>query len=194
MKSCYVLTVETNLVEPSKKNGEQVYKRNVKVFEDFDTAKTGMRSLIKEFATTKNELFDGNGNVLGFEEDFECAIEEAEEFEESEVVLETLRSTPQILRKYFLGDEITFSDEFYEEFDTAEFEVSEDLTGWCKLNIESFDIPFRLIDISTPPFMQINSFIMDNPEKVYVFRIRSACEEWEQPSFIQLELRKVEIE
>ena len=50
-------------------------------------------------ATTTNELFDGNGNVLGFEEDFECAIEEAEEFEESEIILETLRSTPQILRK-----------------------------------------------------------------------------------------------
>ncbi len=194
MKSCYVLTVETNLVEPSKKSGEQVYKRDIKVFEDFDTAKTGMRSLIKEFATTKNELFDGNGNVLGFEEDFECAIEEAKEFEESEVVLETLRSTPQILRRYFLGDKITFSDEFYEEFDTAEFEISEDLTGWSKLYIERFDIPFRLIDIPTPPFMQINSFIMDNPEKVYVLRIHSACEEWEQPSFIQLELRKVEIE
>ncbi len=194
MKSCYVLTAETNLAESNKKSGEQVYKRNVKVFEDFDSAKTGMRSLIKEFATTKSELFDGNGNVLGFEEEFEYAIEEAEEFEESEVVLETLRNTPQILRKYCLGDKISFDEKFYAEFKTTEFEISEDLTGWCYLNTKRFDIPFRLVDIPTPPFMQINSFIMDDPEKLYIFRIRSACEEWEQPSFIQIELRKVDVE
>lgn len=197
MKSYYLLTVETNLTKTIAKlnTKEKAYERFFKVFEDFESAKTSMRSVLKDFATSENDLFDGNGNVIGFDEDFEQAIEEAEDLYESEVEVDILKNTPEILKSFFLGDAISFSDEFYEEIGITDFEISEDLTGWEQIyDTEREVIPFRFCDIFTPPFMQINAFEMEDPEKTYVVRLRSGCEEWEQPAFIQLELRKIDME
>ncbi len=68
MKSIYVLTVENNLTKQDQCDTEyKNYERDIKVYTDFESAKTGMRSIIKEFATSKNDIFDGNGNIIGFD-------------------------------------------------------------------------------------------------------------------------------
>lgn len=199
MKSTYVLTAETNLTTQSERNTDvKTYERDIKVFTDFESAKTGMLSVIKEFATSKNEIFDGNGSVVGFDEEFEYALEEAEElYDESDNVLEYITNTSEILKSHFLGEEVSFSDEFFEEFGTCDFEISDDCSGWSDIPLNltgEFCLPFRLYQTFNPPFMQVNTFDMSDPEKTYVIRIRSACEEWDQPAFIYLELRKVNVE
>lgn len=198
MKSTYVLTVETNLTKMLRGDCEvKVYEKDIKVFTDFESAKTGMRSIIKEFATTKNDIFDGNGSIIGFDEEFECAVEEAKFFDYSESAFEYINNIPQILKSYFLGDEVSFSDIFYEEFLTCDFEMSDDCSGWSDIPLKltgEFCLPFRLYGNFNPPLMQINTFDMSDPDKTYVIRIRSACEEWDQTAFIYLELRKVNVE
>lgn len=198
MKSTYVLTVETNLTkEPKRTTGIKAYERDIKVFTDFESAKTGMRSIIKEFATSKNDIFDGNGSIIGFDEEFERAVEEAKFFDYSESAFEYINNIPQILKSYFLGDEVSFSDIFYEEFLTCDFEISDDCSGWSDIPLKltgEFCLPFRLYGNFNPPLMQINTFDMSDPDKTYVIRIRSACEEWDQTAFIYLELRKVNVE
>ncbi len=199
MKSTYVLTVETNLTRQSQRGTDiKSCERDIKVFEDFESAKTGMRSAIKEFATSENDIFDGNGSVVGFDEDFGNALEEAEfMYDDSDSVLEYIKNTPEILKSHFLGDEVSFSDEFFEEFRTCDIEISDDCSGWSTIPLKltgEFCLPFRLYQTFSPPFMQVNTFDMSDPDKTYVIRIRNACEEWEQPAFIYLELRKVNVE
>ena len=66
MDSCYVLIKETNLdplggrKEPSATRAA----KTIKVFNDFENAKQQMRSILKAYATSNNELFDGKGNIL----------------------------------------------------------------------------------------------------------------------------------
>lgn len=192
MKSCYVLVEETNL---RKAIGlDKIPERTFRVFSDFETAKKGMRSAIKALATHRNGLFDGYGYIKGFRRDLEAMIEE---YLDCEDVVEILEKTPEMMKAYFLGEDENkiFDKKFFDVFDTCEFELSDFESGWfaSDLNIEREIVPFNFNHSYNPLFMQINSFCMDNPEKVYVFRIRGACDNYEQPRFVHLELRKVKV-
>lgn len=199
MKSCYVLIEETNLKNQIRDKG--ISERNTRVFSDFESAKNGMRSLIREYATTENKLFDKDGNVKGLKDSLQDAQAEyeADYGDECEYdMLELFSATPDILRNYFLGEEIKVDDAFLNNMNKLEFELSEYRSGWLEswMNIDTDrDLcPYRLHSLYHFFFMQINSFEMDDPEKVYVCRIHSACEEWDQPDYLYLELRKVEME
>lgn len=199
MKSCYVLTELTNL----KNHNRNHYRldKTIRVFEDFESAKVCMRSAIKELALSKNDLFDGEGNLIGFDEEFENIIEEekylCEEVSESFFNF-YIKNIPAILTVYFLGEDIPFDDKFYKYFDTPNFRINELGSGWdyypssTDLYFES--IPFRLFNMPKYPFIQINAFEMNDPEKTYITRIHSGCEEWDQPAFFHIELRKIDIE
>ena len=195
MKSCYVLIEETNLRKPPKFGLDKIPERTFRVFSDFETAKKGMRYAIKVHATHRNGLFDGYGYIRGFRRDWDKIIEE---YLDCDDVVEIFKKTPEMMKAYFLGEDENkiFDKKFFDVFDTCEFELSDCNCGWfaSDLNIEREIVPFNFFYYYNPLFMQINSFCMDNPEKVYVFRIRGACDNCEQPRFVHLELRKVYIE
>ncbi len=146
MKSTYVLTVETNLTKKLRGNFiRKVYEKNIRVFEDFEVARTSMLSVIEEFAKSENDIFDGYGNFIGFDEEFKCAIEEAEEmYDESDNLLEYVKNAPDILVSHFLGVEVHFSDEFFEEFGACDFEISDVYSGWCDISFSWSDPPQSL--------------------------------------------------
>lgn len=194
MKSCYLLIEETNLRKPIGFGLDNIPERTFRVYSDFETAKKTMRYVIKVHATHRNGLFDGYGYIKGLRRNLEAIIEE---YLDCEDVVEILDKTPEMLKAYFLGEDENkiFDKKFFDVFDTAEFELSDCNSGWfaSDLNIEREIVPFNFNYFHNPLFMQINSFCMDDPEKVYVFRIRGECNNCEQPRFVHLELRKVKV-
>ena len=195
MKSCYVLIEETNLRKPPKFGLDKIPERTIRVFSDFETAKKGMRSAIKALATRRNGLFDGYGYIKGVRRNLEAVIEE---YLDCDDVVEMLDKTPEMLKAYFLGEDENkiFDKKFFDVFDTYEFELSDCNSAWftSDLNIEREIVPFNFNYFRNPLFMQINCFCMDDPEKVYVFRIRGECDNCKQPRFVHLELRQVIVE
>lgn len=193
MKSCYVLITETN-IKNAMDPDEGTPERTTRVFEDFEAAKKAMRTTLKEFSYTDNGLFDGNGNVVGFEEDW---IEVFEEYAYDEDKEKIFNATPGMLRAYFSGEEVTFDETFLKKFEDKEFDLSEDFNGWLsydKIDTDRGVLPFGWPDDYHWMLIQINSFCMDDPDNVYICRIRSSCDEWDLPKYLYLELRKIEIE
>lgn len=191
MKSCYVLITENNVRITNGRTGTP--ERTTRVFEDFETAKKAMRTTLKEFSHTDNGLFDGNGNVAGFEEEWMEIFEVYAYDEDKEMIF---KATPGMLRAYFSGEEVIFDETFLKNFSANEFALDEDYNGWnfCEVDTDRDVLPFGRPYNYHWMLIQINSFRMDNPDDVYVCRVRSSCEEWELPKYLYLELRKIEIE
>lgn len=203
MTTCYVLIKETNL-DPvgGKKQADSLRAaKTVNVFSDFENAKQQMRTILKEYATKKSDLFDGNGNILHLD-DFlnDCLFDEDMDMEETDIS----NPLPEILKSYFLNEEPDDIETFdmyakYGIIIDADFGVMQ-LSGDSKYEnhisgIDWYNIPTPNSEYEiTPIHIAINSFYMDDPEKTYVCRIEGQFEEWDNPFFLYLELRKVDIE
>lgn len=63
MHDKWKLTVKTSL--PGACSGRRKLKTKVFTFDSFDSARTALRSQLREFAFSENEMFDGNGHIIG---------------------------------------------------------------------------------------------------------------------------------
>lgn len=213
MNSCYVLIKETNLDTFGYKNQTNPYSatKTVRVFSDFENAKQHMQNILKEYAGKKNNLFDGNGNILHLEDYLNFCLEE-DELDEDEA--DIYCQLPQILRTYFLNEApdgayfLNVDPETMVAFETyAKYGIILDEDFGVRplrndsnyeselLHINPYNIPTPNPEYEiTPVRFAINSFYMDNPEKTYVCRIEGEYENWDKPYFFYLELRKIDIE
>lgn len=61
-KIIWTLIIKTSLPNVTKSKDD--LKLNVFCFDDFEEAKKALREKLKEFAYSKNSMFDGNGNII----------------------------------------------------------------------------------------------------------------------------------
>ena len=82
MKEVWVLSVKTSLPEVCMNSND--LETSFMVFESFEKGKEEFRKIVKEYAFSKNAMFDGEGNIIHFKnyademmdeefvDDFEC--------------------------------------------------------------------------------------------------------------------------
>lgn len=63
MHDKWKLTVKTSL--PGACSGRRKLKTKVFTFDSFDSARTALRSQLREFAFSENAMFDGDGHIIG---------------------------------------------------------------------------------------------------------------------------------
>lgn len=213
MNSCYVLIKETNLdiLVPDKKPNPYRVTKTIKAFNDFETGKQQMHSILKSYATSKNPLFDGNGNILNLNlydyinhflgQKYEALYDE----EEREEQRKRYSQLPNMLRSYLLNEEPT-DTELLTLYKNHGLTISEmfGLT-YQQPNFTNPFIPPDCWDYTIPRlnfdfepasvYLRIDPyFYMDNPEETYVCYIEGEYEIGDVPFFLHLELKKVDIE
>lgn len=62
----WVLSVKTSLPEVSY--GIENLKSTVTCYDTFEKARDAMRKILKEYAFSENEMFDGEGNIISFDD------------------------------------------------------------------------------------------------------------------------------
>lgn len=183
------------------------------VFSDFEKAKRDMLRLIRAHARSDNGLFDGDGNIVGFNEYlFEIDEEErwspepktAEEvsfyrfwtenhggYENTESAYAKIAAVPELLRDWLLEE----SD--FTPFDIPEGGFTDSMIGVKaspeQISVEGVDDgPCNGID----PCIRINTFKMDDPDKEYQFCVRNTFEErFDEPEYyVYIDLMKVEVD
>ena len=64
MKNTWVLSIRTSLPKVCESAGE--LKTYVFVFESFEEARFALRRALKNYAFSKNSMFDGRGHIVHF--------------------------------------------------------------------------------------------------------------------------------
>ena len=183
------------------------------VYSDFEKAMRDMLRLIRAHARSDNGLFDGDGNIVGFNEYlYEIDEEErwspepktAEEasfyrfwtenhggYENTESAYAKIAAVPELLRDWLLEE----SD--FTPFDIPEGGFTDSMIGVKaspeQISVEGVDDgPCNGID----PCIRINTFKMDDPDKEYQFCVRNTFEErFDEPeTYVYIELMKVEVD
>ena len=197
-------------VQPLKKGQTST---GVWVYSDFEKAKADMLRLIRAHARSDNGLFDGDGNIVGFneylyeideEERWSPEPETAEQavfyrlrtethggYESTEAAFEKIAAVPRLLRDWLL-EEPDFTP-----CDIPEGSFTDSMIG-VKASPEQISVdgvndgPCNGID----PCIRINTFNMDDPDKAYHFCVRNTFEErFDEPEYyVYIELMKVGID
>lgn len=183
------------------------------VYSDFEKAMRDMLRLIRAHARSDNGLFDGDGNIVGFNEYlYEIDEEErwspepktAEEasfyrfwtenhggYENTESAYAKIAAVPELLRNWLL------EKPDFTPFDIPEGSFTDSMIGVKtspeQVSVEGVDDgPCNGID----PCIRINAFKMDDPDKEYQFCVRNTFEErFDEPeSYVYINLMKVEVD
>lgn len=126
MNEVWVLTVETSLADT---------RRTVNVFTNFEKAREAFRMTVKKYAFTKNSMFDGNGNIVYFQE----YIDNIETVWFDEVVDEDVDEDEQ-------GDNI-FGGYYIDMLEKKHFEfIAEALRKTFSGNDIDFELPYDECD------------------------------------------------
>ena len=185
----------------------------LRTYSCFENAKRDMLRLIRAYAKTDNGLFDGDGNIVGFREYFneireinifpeepktekEAAVfnlmsELQGDYGDTETSFRQVETVPALLREWlteapgFTPDRISegsYTDHMLGVKASSE-QISAEGVG---------EGPFHFID----PYILINTFNMDDPEKEYNFRVRNTFGEqyYEPERFVYIDLIKVEVD
>lgn len=183
MKEIWVLNVKTSLpnacCEPSQ------LKTCVFAYESFEKARDAMRKLIKEYAFSKNSMFDGEGNIIYLKKYLDDMYDE--EYIDDGETLDKVRLgyVCDCLKDAFSGKNIDFGMQ------------SEYCTDWM-IAIESFDgdVYFKGEDDGPcngyAPNIATNIFSM-NEEKDYFLYIDDMLGQ-DISSELYIDLKKTELE
>lgn len=109
MKEIWVLSVKTSL--PNVCWSSKDLKTTFSAFDSFEKGRNAMRNTIKEFAMTKNSMFDGNGNIIYLKKYLETMYDE-EYIDDGEVLDKNrLSYVLDSLTEAFKGNDIYFEME-----------------------------------------------------------------------------------
>lgn len=188
MKSVWVLYERSDLDRNSEFDYEN-YATDCRVFEKFEDAKNAMKKLIRDYATEKNSLFDGNGCFCEFSGEIDEYYDDPEEKD-----AELFRTVEKLLRKLCLDelseDDIADITELY----VNNYMYSAEITtadGIVLLMKGEDDGPFNGID----PYVHTNIFDMDNEDNNYFFYVEDRFKMYARfISHLYIDLKKVNIE
>ena len=193
MKTVWVLYERSDLDQNSEYDHEN-YSTSCRVFENFETARTAMQKLLKEYATDDNSLFDGQGNIKNLAGQCEKYYSEEDDDEEMLEDRKKFEFVDYLLNKLCLAeitqDDIDSIEEIYVTNYMYDAEITTD-NGITLLIKPDDDGPFN----GVYPYIHTNMFIMDDENKDYFFYVEDS---FEMPcnyvSNLYINLKKVEIE
>lgn len=128
MKNLWVLSVKTSL--PYVCEFASDLKTEFFAFESFETAKQALRNKLKEYAFSRNSMFDGNGNMIYFKEYVERMTWEAdedEEYDEDALTKSVWQKIYNAVKCIFQGENADiseFEDEYTDYMIAVEFNNS----------------------------------------------------------------------
>ena len=185
----------------------------LRAYSCFENAKRDMLRLIRAYAKADNGLFDGDGNIVGFREYFHyireenCFSEEPRNEEgasffkamaelrggyyDTEASFRRVESVPDLLREW-LTEAPGFTPDRISEGSYTDHSLG------CKASSEQIFVegvgegPCNGID----PYILINTFRMNDPDREYNFRVRNTFEDrFDEPErFVYIDLIKVEVD
>lgn len=184
----WILSEDRNVT----KKGELPLEGDMKSFwaySDFETARQEMCDLIKHHALSDNGLFDGNGNIIGLDEHIDDMMGDGEDFYEDEA--EMIKSIPGKLSSYFMGD-CNFSKEDFEGL-----ELSDTLVDYFYDSENSMLYIYATAEggcNGINPYIQINSFEMNDPKRCYTCRIRNQFNDYDEFYYVNIDLLRVKVD
>ena len=123
MKNTWVLSVKTSL--PHTCESSKAIVTRVYAFESFDEARAATRRVIRDYAFTKNAMFDGNGNMsylLDYLNEITLDyLNEEYDWGEGMLTPERLNKAYEALRAVFSGEEALLD---LEEGDYSDFFIA----------------------------------------------------------------------
>lgn len=160
MKEVWVLSVKTSLPEVCMNSSglESTYT----VFESFEKGKDEFRKIVKEFAFSKNAMFDGVGNIIHLKKYADDMMDE--EFVDDFECLDKNRlyNVIESLRDAFDGRDFRF--EMESEYTTDWFIAIESTLGNILIHGEN-DGPCNGVD----PLIKTNIFSMKEEKDYYLY-------------------------
>ena len=178
----WTVTIRTNVsvdsILPIKSGTEKSLSKS---FNDFANAKKYMQNLIKGYANTPNYVFNEYGRIIGLKEYFDDLIklniyasEESDDFDDDFLDDEQVEvrafwnatKLSDIIKSYTKNPE-SFSFEKLTEFIFSDYKLKCQISDGELLITGHLDGSYNGVD----PYILINTFNMDNPEKEYHFRI-----------------------
>ena len=204
-KYVWVLLEESDVLT-EKDHMPGVMHRIISVFSDFEKAKSKMQRLIKKYAFTDNDLFDGNGNIIGlseYAEEYESDIEllkETESPENMEAYIKhvqacrgelSLKPIEKLLREYFNSD--------------GDYHISEDLHSFLandhlsECQVVKTDYGYKFSFESFEPHqtdfcIAVNSFVMNDPAQSYYCTIHNQFFVWDDCYKLNITLCRVDLD
>lgn len=105
MKELWALSIKTSLPEVCENKLD--LKTNIFAYEDFETAKIELRKKLRQFAFSKNSMFDGKGDMIHFnkyiEEMYQEDGDEDVDFDSDDLTKPTLNAFYCLLKGVFEG-------------------------------------------------------------------------------------------
>lgn len=160
------------------------FVRNTRIFDSFEKAKRVMAEQIRNYAV--------NGNGEWSIPEMIDAVLDDEDFQEYSSE-ECLALTSEYLKRFFQGEagglDICIDDMRYNAFTCS----SDEPPAW---NYDGFGFYTDRLPSSNAEFfiMDINAFLMDDPDKKYYCLVKDSSEEWDNPYYLYIVLSKTEIE
>lgn len=193
-KAIWVLLQDHNLPfqNGESSNDDELRDTRVRAYTSFERAREDMKTLVHEFATSDNGLFDGNGGIVGFQayvdnwnEDFE--VED----------LESAQAVPRAFKEWIM-DMDGFDASSIPECHSTDYLLGIASSSERIVVGGIDDGPCNGID----PIVWVNMFDMSDPDANYYFCIRNAFG-WgindprydeDKPYYIDIQLTKVELD
>ena len=205
MKSVWVLYERTDLDRESD-HYYQNYRSGCRVFTDFEDARKAMRDHIAELAAEGNSMFPGKAGELPDLEDL------VQEFNDDDLadLLPGVISFRDLLKRFLTDPGFPKNkddlDGYSKDFPAESIETDFENDGWQ----DGWSVGFAMTDSDEPelicryldegpdngitPYVYINCFIMNDPDKKYSFHLANSFRDVEYRSHIFIDLEKVEID
>ena len=109
MKEIWVLTVKTSL--PNTCENSKDFTTTCQAFDSFEKGRNALRETVKQFAFTKNSMFDGNGNITYLKKYADAFGSDVNEDDCEVLDINRINYVVTSLREAFSGKEVDFEME-----------------------------------------------------------------------------------
>ena len=207
-KSIWVM-YERSDIDQGNEYEFQNYQSNSWAFTDFETARKAMRNRIAELSAGENALFDEPGEMPDLKKYVKEMIDSVLIDEGDEERADALREFYKTLRTFLTDPGFPKAKEdlnaclelFHVETIDTDFEKEGWQDGWSIgfgiTNAEQPELICRYLGAEAvmnciTPYIYINCFIMNDPDRKYSFHIQNGFKDLDYTSSVFLELEKVD--
>ena len=185
MNEIWVMTVRTSLPKVCYSFGDM--NLEMQCFDSFEKARAAFRERLKNFAFTKNAMFDGNGRIQYFDKYIKSVMSYDVDYEDDEGILTgaLLTKIQDGLTTAFSGQEtnLDIRPDFYTDWMIAAT-VTDDFVSFCGDD----DGPINGYN----PVLQTNIFSMAIPKDYYLY-IDDRFGQDDATSELYIDLKKVSV-
>ncbi len=109
MNEVWVLTIKTSL--PDVCPDPEDLKTTVEIYDSFEKGRNALRKAVKNYAFTKNSMFDGEGNIIYFQKYIDKAYVSEQDQGDNVYMLEKkhFQFIAEVLKKAFSGEDVAFT-------------------------------------------------------------------------------------